>query len=146
MLTILTSQTLRFCAFPPFSIIPKVFKKIKAENAEGILIVLFWPNQPWFPLIFKMLADSPVLLTSRKHMLHLPQHPQTLHPIWRKIDLLVCHLAGSSQKTAGYLKKPQASSKHHGDRQQGKYIRATCTDSRSIAYKRIFILLKEISK
>ena len=90
-------------------------KKIKAKYPEVILVVPFWPNQPWFPLIFKMLTDALVLLTSRKHLLHLSQHPQTVHSIWRKMDLLVCHLAGSSQKTAGYLKKLQASSKHHGD-------------------------------
>ena len=102
-------SSLRIYAFPPFSIIPKVLKKIKAKNAEGILVVSFWANQPWFPLIFKMLTVAPVLLTSKKHLLHLPQHPQTLHPIWRKIDLLVCHLAGSSQKIAGFLKKLQES-------------------------------------
>ena len=69
-----------------------------------------------------MVTDAPVLLTSRKHLLHLPQHPQTMHHIWRNIDLLACHLAGSSQKTAGYLKKLQASFKQNGDPKQGKYI------------------------
>ena len=39
-------SSLRFYAFPPFSIILKVLKKIKTENAEGILVVPFWPNQP----------------------------------------------------------------------------------------------------
>ena len=61
----------------------KRLEKIKAKNAEGILVVPYWPNQPWFPHIFKIMTDAPVLLTSRKHLLHLPQHPQTLHPIWR---------------------------------------------------------------
>ena len=89
-----------------------------------------------------MLTDAPVLLTSRKHLLHLTQHPQTLHPIWRKIDLLVFHLAGSSQKTASYLKNLQASSKHHGDPQRGKDIRATY-NSRGIAYIVILIPLKQ---
>ena len=62
--------SLRFYAFPPFSIIPKVLKKIKTENAEGILFVPFWPNQPWFSLVFKILTDAPVLFTSRKYLLH----------------------------------------------------------------------------
>ena len=126
-------SSLRIYAFPPSSVIPKVLKKVKTENAEGILVVTFWPNQPWSPLAFKILTDAPALLTSRKHLLHLPQHQQTLHPIWRKIDLLVYHLANSSQKTANYLKKLQASSKHHGNSQQGKDIRAICTNSRSIS-------------
>ena len=139
-------SSLRFYAFPPFSIIPKVLKKIKTENAEGILVVPFWPNQPWFPLVFKMLTDAPVLLTSRKHLLHLPQHPETVHPIWRKINLLICHLAGSSQKAVGYLEKLQASSKLPRDHQQSKDIRATCTSSHTIAYNGILVPLKQISK
>ena len=57
-------SSLRFYALPPFSIVLKVLKKIKAGDAEGILVVPFWPNQLWFPLIFKMLTDAPVLLTS----------------------------------------------------------------------------------
>ena len=69
------------------------------------MVVSFCLSQPWFPLIFKILPDVPVLLTFRKHLLHLPQYPQTLHSIWRKVDLLVFHLVGSSKKTAGYLKK-----------------------------------------
>ena len=66
-----------------------------------------------------------------------PQQPQTLHLIWRKIDLVVCHLAGSLQKTVDYLKELQASWKHHGIPQHGIEIRVTCTNSRTIAYKEI---------
>ena len=66
--------------------------------------------------------------------------------MWRKIDLLVFYLAGSSQKTAGYLKKLQTLSKYHGNPQQGKDIRATCSNFRSIADKGILILLKQILK
>ena len=98
------------------------------------MVVPFWPNQPWFPLVFKMLTDASVLLTSRKHLLHLPEHPETLHPIWRKMNLLICHLAGSSQKTVGYLKKLHASPKLPGDHQQSKDIRATCTSSQFSHY------------
>ena len=55
-------STLRFYAFPSFSIIPKVLKKIKAENAEGIVVVPFWLNQLWFPLIFKLMRQFYLLL------------------------------------------------------------------------------------
>lgn len=60
-------SSLRFYAFPPSSI-PKFLKRIKTENAAGILIVTFWPNQPWFPHTFKMLTDVPVVLASRKNL------------------------------------------------------------------------------
>ena len=37
-------HSLKFYAFPSFSVISKTFKKIKAEKAEGILVVSYWPN------------------------------------------------------------------------------------------------------
>ncbi|KYN03436.1 hypothetical protein ALC62_05720 [Cyphomyrmex costatus] len=38
-----------FYAFPPFTLIPKVLKKIINDNARGILVVPYWPSQAWFP-------------------------------------------------------------------------------------------------
>ena len=37
-----------FYAFPPFSCILKVINKVLRENATGILIVPWWPSQPWW--------------------------------------------------------------------------------------------------
>lgn len=49
-----------FYAFPPFSIILKVLRKIIAEKSEGILVVPSWPTQPWYP-VFRALIVSKVL-------------------------------------------------------------------------------------
>ena len=68
-------HSLKFYAFPPFSVISRTLKKIKAEKAEGILVVPYWPNQASFRVLFKMLIDIPVLITSRKNLLKLPQYP-----------------------------------------------------------------------
>ena len=95
-------DSLRFYAFPPFSSIARVLRKIQTDNAEGILVVPYWHNQPWFPLVFKMLISTPVLFTSRKKLLHLPQDPQQIHHLWRKIDLIVCHLSSSLEKAETY--------------------------------------------
>ena len=65
----------------------KSLDKIKTKNAGGILVVPFWPNQPWVLLVFKVLAYTLVLRTWRKYLLHLPQHPETLPPILQKINL-----------------------------------------------------------
>ena len=37
-----------FYAFPPFSIILKVLRKIKMDKSEGLLIIPDWPSQPWY--------------------------------------------------------------------------------------------------
>ena len=85
----------KFYAFSPFSVISRTSKKMKAEKAEGILVVSYWPNQARFPMLIKVLIDTPVLLTSRKHFLKLPQNLQLVHSMWKKVDMVVCHLAGS---------------------------------------------------
>ncbi|CAD6241384.1 GSCOCG00002711001-RA-CDS, partial [Cotesia congregata] len=43
-----------FYAFPPFSIITRVIKKIKDDKAEGVLVVPHWPTQVWFPTFQKL--------------------------------------------------------------------------------------------
>ena len=43
-----------FYAFPPFSCIPKVLKKVIKENAVGILVVPWWPTQPWWARLMNL--------------------------------------------------------------------------------------------
>ena len=39
---------LRFYAFPPFSCVGKAVEKALEERATGVLIVPWWPSQPWW--------------------------------------------------------------------------------------------------
>ena len=39
-----------FYAFPPFSLITKTMQKIINDKANGIVVVPYWPTQPWFPV------------------------------------------------------------------------------------------------
>ena len=139
-------HSLKFYAFPPFSIISRTLKKIKAEKAEGILVVPYWPNQVWFPVLFKMLIDIPILITSRKNLLKLPQYPELVHPMWRKIDIVVCHLAGSSQKAMEFQRKLKTYWKHHGDRQQGKSMLGIYSDSHSVVINGMLIPFRQPPK
>ena len=43
-----------FYAFPPFSCIPKVLRKVLKEKATGILIVPWWPTQPWWARLMNL--------------------------------------------------------------------------------------------
>ena len=40
---------LNFCAFSPVSVIPRALSKVKQDSAEGIIVVLLWPTQVWYP-------------------------------------------------------------------------------------------------
>ena len=83
---------LKFYAFPPISVIPRVLAKVKQDSAEGIIVVPFWPTQIWYPVMLKMLVSTPILLNSRKSLLVLSQTPNLVHPMWKKMNMLVVHL------------------------------------------------------
>ena len=89
---------LKFHAFLPILVIPRVLAKEKQDSAEDIVVVPFWPNQVWYPVMLKMLVSTPILLNSRKSLLVLPQTPNLVHPMWKKMNMLVVHLSGSLQK------------------------------------------------
>ena len=57
-----------FYAFPPFSIIHTVLRKIENEQAEGIIIVPVFTKQPWFTRLFRILVSDPLTYQQvRKH-------------------------------------------------------------------------------
>lgn len=56
-------STFYFYAFPPFSIILKVLRKVIEEKARGIIIVPLWPTQPWFPIFKALLVSDTVVFT-----------------------------------------------------------------------------------
>ena len=89
---------LKFYAFPLISVIPRVIAKVKQDSAEGIIVVPFWPTQVWYPVMLKMLVSTPILLNSRKSLLVLPQTLNLIHPMWKKMNMLVVHLSDSLQK------------------------------------------------
>jgi len=50
-----------FYAFPPFILILRVLRKIISDKASGVVVVPWWPTQPWFPLFNRLIVQGPVL-------------------------------------------------------------------------------------
>lgn len=50
-----------FYAFPPFSMILKVVRKIIADQAQGIIVIPKWFSQPWYPLLVPLFIEPPIL-------------------------------------------------------------------------------------
>ena len=48
----------QFYAFPPFSLIPMVLKKILDDQATGIMILPDWPTQAWYPKAMTMTLQT----------------------------------------------------------------------------------------
>lgn len=81
-----------FYAFPPFSIILKVLKKIRQDKATGIVVVPFWPTQPWYPVFRLMLIDKPLLFQPDINL--LLSSDRNPHPLWDDLTLVVGRLSG----------------------------------------------------
>ena len=80
-------KNLKFYAFPPFNLIPRVLRKIKNENASGILVVPYWPSQNWFPRFLK-LSHSQLLFMGPNYNLLTCPYTNRAHPLWEKLQLV----------------------------------------------------------
>lgn len=58
---------LKFYAFPPFTIILRMLRKIISDKARGVVVVPFWPTQPWYPLFKSLLLTEPIVFTNNQN-------------------------------------------------------------------------------
>ena len=60
-------------AFPPWSLIPAVLKKLQLSS--GILLTIvtpYWPQRPWFPDLLNLVVDVLVALPLSRDLLRQP--------------------------------------------------------------------------
>ncbi|CAH2216633.1 jg22568, partial [Pararge aegeria aegeria] len=81
-----------FYAFPPFSLILKSLRKIINEEATGIIVVPYWPSQPWFPIFMKLSKYEPIYFNPEPELLLSPF--RTRHPLWKRLTLVSTLLSG----------------------------------------------------
>ena len=84
-------------AFPPFSLITKVLKKIREDKATGILIVPFWQTQPWYPIFLEMLIDNPIVFNPSSSLL-LSSCREKQHPLSHQLSLIAGHISARLTK------------------------------------------------
>ena len=100
--------------FPPFSLIGKVMLKIMSDKVEkAILIVPFWPAQNWFSLLNSNLISLPVRLPRHTDLLIMP-HSGEVHPLRKKLNLIVCVVSGRRYLTVEFQHSLPVLSCHHG--------------------------------
>lgn len=75
--------------FPPFSLVGRVLQKIRIDQAKVMLVVPYWPTQPWFTTYMEMLIQEPIILSPMSNLLILPQNQTQLHPLATKLHLMV---------------------------------------------------------
>jgi hypothetical protein len=84
-------KDLNFYAFPPFSIILKVLRKIATDKAEGIVVAPLRPTQPWYPLYQTLLVSNIITFEPYDNALVFPLHSNQPHP---RVTLMAGRLSG----------------------------------------------------
>lgn len=80
-------------AFPPFSLIPRVLKKVQEDEALVILIAPFWPRRAWFPILLRLSQGDVWLLPEVEDL--LLQGP-IVHPAVSQLHLAAWKLKGAA--------------------------------------------------
>ena len=86
----------KFYCFPPFSCILRTIQKIKQDQAKGILVAPDWPTQSWYPLLQPLLLQKPIYIQPSTTILSLPSSPGAIHPLHKKLRLLICLSSGKN--------------------------------------------------
>jgi len=89
-----------FYAFPLFILILRVLRKIIDDKAEGVVVIPWWPAQPWFPLFNRLVIDQPIQFDPDINMLSSPF--REVHPMWSRISLVAARLSGKHFYSRGY--------------------------------------------
>ncbi|XP_033218301.1 uncharacterized protein LOC117173769 [Belonocnema kinseyi] len=97
---IVSWSTFFFYAFPPFSLILKVLRKISEDRAEGVLVVPLWPTQAWYPLFLELLVDKPLQFGPQIDLLTCPFWK--VHPLANNLILVVGSLSGKDFEEAEF--------------------------------------------
>ena len=101
----LSWSDLYFYAFPPFNLILRTLNKIVHDNAVGILVVPWWPTQPWFPLFVQLLVQDTITFEPDPNLLLSPFREH--HPLAKTLTLAAGILSG--KRTAGKTSLPTPS-------------------------------------
>ena len=60
-------------AFPPWSLIPSVLKKLRSSCEVLVTIIApYWPQRPWFPELLDLVVNGPVPLPLSRDLLRQP--------------------------------------------------------------------------
>ena len=82
--------------FPPFSVVSRVLQKIRTDAATVLMVLPKWPTQAWWPDATEMMVGKPYIIRPSQRNLHLPNNPNEIHPMHKKLHLMVCLLSGKA--------------------------------------------------
>ena len=103
-------------AFPPFSLLGPIIKKVNEDNAELVLIAPLFITQAWFPQLLRLVRAQSYILPKVNKILSLPGKKKT-HPL-TSMRMAAFRIAGDISNLLEYHRKLPKSSWNHGDNPQ----------------------------
>ena len=80
--------------FPPFSLVNKVLQKLRIDKARALCVFPQWTTQAWWPIAQEMMVCAPMIIPPAPKNLVLPNKIAELHPLHKKLALVICLISG----------------------------------------------------
>ncbi len=78
--------------FPPFSLMTKVLQQLDRDHAKAVVVYPNWSTMVWFARLQQRRIGKPIALPP--NCLTLPQSPDKLHPLGKRLHIYACVLQG----------------------------------------------------
>ena len=92
-----------------------MLQKITKDKSLGVVVVPYWPNQPWFPRLASMLTLEPVLLSVREDMLQLRMAVMAKYHLRKHLRLLICKISGIVSEAQAFRNRLSQFCVHPGE-------------------------------
>ena len=89
-------------AYPPTRLLPEVLRKLRQSPIRLYLVAPYWPNQPWFPDLLRLLFSQPLRLPPWRRLLRQP-HLTVFHSDPALLALHVWPLSGVASDRRDFL-------------------------------------------
>ena len=126
---------------PPWCLIGRVLSKIKAQEAQVILVAPMWKGQVWYPVLLEMLRDYPRLIHPQESLLQRAgaQRIPEIIP-----QLAVWPVSGKDTETASFLQKLQTSCLPPGGRSPRNHTSLTLASGLAGVQNGVAILFQDL--
>ena len=128
-------------AFPPFSMMWPTVKKVSQESDRALIIAPDWPTQSWYPSLFELAIDFPVIISSTH--LSLPGTNKS-HPLAPKLRLIAVLCSRDKVLQNRFRQKSSISCARLGGRIPGRSMPALPGSGRRIVVKGVEIPIKRL--
>lgn len=124
-----------YYAFPPFSILHRVMRKVSDDKtARMILVAPIWASRVWFPVLLRLVSGPCYILPETSRTLQHPTQVDRQHSL-RKMRLGVFHISGQCYTVKDFHMMLPDLSLHRGGSPHRHSMGVICRDGCNFALK-----------